>query len=211
MRKWGSNMQGISTIQLDVMNEIGNMGAGHAATALSLLMGRKVDMKVPQTKFLSIEEGCMELSRAGEVGVGVEVGLSGAIDGLTLLTVDEKGAAHLLEAFGDLLAGRSIDDPLAQSALMEIANIVTGSFLSTIADFVGESTCALPPRLIHDYYDAFVCNVVVAGCHNTDGLLIFKAELQVDDRCIASNLVFLPSEAAFTLIMNKILRLGGMS
>lgn len=204
-------MQRISTMQLDVMNEIGNMGAGHAATALSLLMGRKVDMKVPQTKFLSIEAGCMELSREGEVGVGVEVGLSGAIDGLTLLTVDEKSAEHLLEAFGDMLAGQGLDDALAQSALMEIGNIVTGSFLSTIADFLGESTCALPPRLIHDYYDAFVCNVVVAGCHNVDGLLIFKTELRIDDRCISSDLVFLPSQEAFELIMNKILSAGGMS
>ncbi|MBT9133560.1 MAG: CheY-P phosphatase CheC [Firmicutes bacterium] len=204
-------MQFISTLQLDVMNEIGNMGAGHAATALSLLMGRKVDMAVPETKFLSIEAGCAELSREGEVGVGVEVGLSGSIDGLTLLTVDEDGALHLLLAFGDMLAGQGLDDALAQSALMEIGNIVTGSFLTAITDFLGESSYALPPRFIHDYFDAFVCNVIVAGCRNVDGLLVFKTELKVDDRCVSSDLAFLPSQEAFGLIMNKILSAGGMS
>ncbi len=204
-------MQPISSLQLDVMNEIGNMGAGHAATALSLLMGRKVDMAVPATKFLSIEAGCAELSREGEVGVGVEVGLAGSIDGLTLLTVDENSALHLLEAFGDMLAGQGLDDELAQSALMEIGNIVTGSFLTAISDFLGETASALPPRFIHDYFDAFVCNVVVAGCSNVDGLLVFKTELTVDDRCVSSDLVFLPSPEAFALIMNKILSAGGMS
>ena len=204
-------MQPISSLQLDVMNEIGNMGAGHAATALSLLMGRKVDMAVPATKFLSIEAGCAELSREGEVGVGVEVGLAGSIDGLTLLTVDENSALHLLEAFGDMLAGQGLDDELTQSALMEIGNIVTGSFLTAITDFLGETASALPPRFIHDYFDAFVCNVVVAGCSNVDGLLVFKTELTVDDRCVSSDLVFLPSPEAFALIMNKILSAGGMS
>lgn len=204
-------MQPISSLQLDVMNEIGNMGAGHAATALSLLMGRKVDMAVPATKFLSIEAGCAELSREGEVGVGVEVGLAGSIDGLTLLTVDENSALHLLEAFGDMLAGQGLDDELAQSALMEIGNIVTGSFLTAITDFLGETASALPPRFIHDYFDAFVCNVVVAGCSNVDGLLVFKTELTVDDRCVSSDLAFLPSPEAFALIMNKILSAGGMS
>lgn len=204
-------MQSVSLVQLDVMNEIGNMGAGHAATALSLLMGRKVDMAVPETKFLNIEAGCRELSREGEVGVGIEVGLCGTIDGLTLLTVDEASALHLLEAFGEMLAGSGLDDAMAQSALMEIGNIVTGSFLTAVTNFLGETSSALPPRFIHDYFDAFVCNVVVAGCGNVDGLLVFKTELRVDERCIASDLAFLPSPQAFALIVNKILYSGGMS
>lgn len=204
-------MQGISPRQLDVLNEIGNIGAGHAATALSLLMGRKVDMTVPETKYLSIEAGCAELSREGEVGIGVEVGLSGAIDGLTLLTVDENSARHLLTAFGDMLSGQGLDDELAQSALMEIGNIVTGSFLTAITDMLGASASAVPPRYIHDYFDAFVCNVVVAGCRNVDGLLVFKTEFRVDERSVSGDLAFIPSQEAFALIMNKILSAGGMS
>jgi len=202
-------VKSVSTQQLDVMNEIGNMGAGHAATALSLLMGRKVDMTVPKTMLLTLEAGCAELSREGEVGVGVEVGLGGAIDGLTLLTVDEASALHLLEAFSDMLSGQGLDDAMAQSALMEIGNIVTGSFLTAITNFLGESAWALPPRFIHDYLDAFVCNVVAVGCRNVDWVLVFKTKLTVDDRCIACDLAYLPSPEAFALIMNKILSAGG--
>lgn len=204
-------MTSVTAFQLDVLNEIGNIGAGHAATSLSMLMGRKVDMALPWTRLCSIEQGCAELSHIGQIGVGIEVGVEGTIEGLMLLTLDEPSAVQLIEAFGDMLKGLSLRDELAQSALMEVGNIVTGAFLTAISNFLGETTSSTPPRFTHDYFDAFVCNIVVEGCRGVDALLVFKTELKVDDRSVTGDLAFLPTPDAFTLIMNKILSSGGMS
>lgn len=201
----------MSSFQLDILNEIGNIGAGNAATSLSMLMGRKVDMALPWTRFCSIEEGCAELSHFGQIGVGIEVGVEGAIEGLMLLTLDEQSALQLIEAFGEMLRGMGLDNELAQSALMEVGNIVTGSFLTAISNFLGVTATSTPPLFTHDYFDAFVCNIVVEGCRGVDGLFVFKTELKVDDRAVTGDLAFLPTPNSFALIMNKILSSGGMS
>ena len=39
-----------SDLELDVLKEIGNIGAGNAATALSALLSKKVDMQATASK-----------------------------------------------------------------------------------------------------------------------------------------------------------------
>ena len=189
-----------SSLQLDMLNEVGNIGAGNAATSLSILMDRKVIMHLPWTKVCSIEEGCSILSRAGEVGICVEVRVEGNLGGTMLLTLTEDSAAHIIRSFGPMLEGKTLVDDLAQSALMEVGNIVTGSFLTAISNFVGETGMSTPPTLLYDYFDAFICNTVVARTEGFDAVLVFKTELEVDGKAISGDLAFLPSSEAFSAI-----------
>ncbi|MBT9135732.1 MAG: CheY-P phosphatase CheC [Firmicutes bacterium] len=202
-------MQQVSSFQLDVLNEIGNIGAGNAATALSLLMGSPVDMALPWTKFCPLEEGCALLSRPDEVGVGVQIGLDGSVTGRMLLTFDEASALHILQAFGDMLPEKDLDNEMARSALMEVGNIVAGSFVTALSEFLKASAWCSPPTLVHDYFDAFVCTVMVSGCQDTDYVLVFKTELQVGGKVLHSDLAFMPTEDSFRMIMNALGATGG--
>lgn len=197
-------MKVIDSYQLGVLNEVGNIGAGNAATSLSMLMGRKVLMHLPWTNLCSIEEGCFILSRVGEAGIAVEVGLEGKLSGLMLLTLTESSAQHLLSMFGSMLEGQTLVDEMAQSALMEVGNIVTGAFITSISDFIGELGISTPPVLLYDYFDAFICNTIVAGTRGMDAVLLFKTELEVDGKAIHGDLAFLPSSEAFRAIMSKL-------
>jgi len=197
-------MQKISAEQLDILNEIGNIGAGNAATALSQLMGTMVDMSLPWTKLCLIEEGCELLSRPEAVGVGIQIALEGQVSGMTLLTFSEESALHILEAFGDMLPDKSLLSEMARSALMEVGNIVTGSFATAISEFLHTIAWCTPPLFIHDFFDAFVCSVVVSGCQETDHVLVFKTELFVGGKALQSDLAFMPTKEAFHLIMRKL-------
>jgi len=191
-------------IQLDVLNEVGNIGAGNAATSLSMLMGRKVNMHLPWTRLCSIEEGCTILSRAGEIGICIEVKVEGALDGTMLLTLTEESASELTSSFGSMLDGRGLEDSLVQSALMEVGNIVTGAFITAISNFIGELGLSTPPILLYDYYDAFIFNTILTGTAGTDVVLVFKTELEVDGKAISGDLAFLPSPKAFGAILRKL-------
>ncbi|MBS3872647.1 MAG: chemotaxis protein CheC [Firmicutes bacterium] len=197
-------MQNISAQQIDILNEIGNIGAGNAATALSQLMGTMVDMSLPWTKLCLIEEGCELLSRPDEAGVGIQIALEGKINGLTLLTFDEESALYILNAFGDMLPDKRLESDMARSALMEVGNIVTGSFATAISEFLKTTAWCTPPLLIHDYFDAFVCSVVVSGCQETDHVLVFKTELFVGGKALQSDLAFMPTKESFQLIMREL-------
>ncbi|MBS3951243.1 MAG: chemotaxis protein CheC [Peptococcaceae bacterium] len=193
-----------SSVQLDMLNEVGNIGAGNAATSLSILMDRKVIMHLPWTRVCSIEEGCSILSRVGEVGICVEVRVEGNLSGTMLLTLTEDSAAHIISSFGTMLEGKTLVDDLAQSALMEVGNIVTGSFITAISNFVGETGMSTPPILLYDYFDAFICNTVIARTEGSDVVLVFKTELEVDGKAIFGDLAFLPSPEAFRAITKKL-------
>lgn len=58
----------ITSFHLDVLKEIGNIGAAHAATALSDLLGKKIDMKVPKVEMVPFHE-MMELAGGSETVV----------------------------------------------------------------------------------------------------------------------------------------------
>ena len=203
-------MKVASSLQLDMLNEVGNIGAGNAATSLSVLMERKVFMHLPWTKVCSIEDGCSILSRVGEIGICIEVRVEGDLSGTMLLTLTEDSAMHIIHSFGTILEGKTLLDDLAQSALMEVGNIVTGSFITAMSNFVGKTGMSTPPTLLYDYFDAFICNTVVARTEGSDAVLVFKTELEVDGKAISGDLAFLPSPEAFCAITKKLDGAEGM-
>ena len=199
----------MSAVQLDMLNEVGNVGAGNAATSLSVLLGRAVQMKLPWTRLCTMEKACEVLSVPGEIGVGIEVHVKGQLDGIMLFTLSEDSARQLLGAFGDMLLSCELSDEMAQSALLEVGNIVTGAFLTSMSDFVKATGLSSPPSLMHDYYDAFVCNVVAAGTQGVDVVLVFKTELKVDGQAVAGELAFMPSPDALTALLERLQALEG--
>jgi len=200
----------ITDVQLDMLNEVGNIGAGNAATSLSILLGRTVQMKLPWTRLCTMEKACEVLTVPGEIGVGIEVHVKGQLDGIMLFTLSEDSARQLLEAFGDLLANCELTNEMAKSALLEVGNIVTGAFLTSMSDFVRAVGLSSPPSLMHDYYDAFVCNVVAAGTEDVDVVLVFKTELKVDGQAVAGELAFMPSPGALTAVLQRLQALEGV-
>ena len=199
----------MTDVQLDMLNEVGNIGAGNAATSLSVLLGRTVQMELPYTRLCTMEQACEVLSAPGEIGIGIEVHVKGQLDGIMLFTLSEDSARQVLEAFGDLLSSCELANEMAQSALLEVGNIVTGAFMTSMCDFVKAEGQSSPPNLMHDYYDAFVCNVVAAGTQGVDVVLVLKTELKAAGQAVAGELAFMPSPDALAAVLQRLEALEG--
>lgn len=193
----------LTAIQLDALNEVGNIGSGNAATAMSQLLGATVNMSLPRTAMCPLESACEALAPEGAVGVGIEVEFSGSLTGTMLLALDEASAMELVAQFG-MLVGKDLSDPLVRSALMEVGNIISCAFVTALADFLGTSGRPSPPMFVHDYFEAFVCNSLVHGAEGVDQVLVFTTELKVDEKALAGELVFMPSPETYMGILEEL-------
>lgn len=117
----------------DVLREIGNIGAGNATTALAQMLGCKVDMAVPQVRLLEFSEVGTIMGGEEQIMAGIYLMVEGDITGSILFLLNKESARKLI---AKLMGMASVGDDLSemeQSALKEIGNIITASYLNSLS------------------------------------------------------------------------------
>ena len=126
----------LSAMQLDALREIGNVGAGNSATALSQIINRKIDMNVPKVAILPLGDVPDVVGGADAMVVGVFLRVYGKAPGSVLFLLPKDSAFYLV----DTLMGKERGvtktlDFMDESALMEIGNILAGAYLNALSHF----------------------------------------------------------------------------
>ena len=125
----------MNEMEFDVLREIGNIGSGHAATALAKMLNQKIDIKVPKAVVCDFNVLCQMVGGEEKIVIGILLTLDGDVDGMMMFIMDLPSAYSLLRKlmFVDLKDGDELND-MHQSALHEIGNIITGAYLSSLSD-----------------------------------------------------------------------------
>ena len=125
------SLEKVSETYLDVLKEIGNIGAGNAMTALSQMLNCKVDMKVPQVKLLDFNEVGALMGGEEQVMIGVFLGVEGDITGSMMFLVEQNSAKHLLhKILGDMVQPEGfseIEFSAMQGAILSVPAIEFGT------------------------------------------------------------------------------------
>ena len=117
----------------DVLREIGNIGAGNATTALAQMLGCKVDMAVPQVRLLEFSEVGTIMGGEEQIMAGIYLMVEGDITGSILFLLNKESARKLIaKLMGMAMVGEDLSE-LEQSALKEIGNIITASYLNSLS------------------------------------------------------------------------------
>lgn len=145
----------LSAGQLDALREVANIGAGHAATALSQMTGSTILISVPRIRVVPLEDVSVEVGPAEEPVAAVLMAMLGDITGRTLLVFPRVTALRLASG----LSGRSFTEAdglgaLGESALKEVGNILSGAYLNALSEFLGMMLLNSPPELVIDVADA---------------------------------------------------------
>lgn len=154
-----SNFTNFDDFKMDVLREIGNIGAGNAATALSKLIQKDIDMKVPQVKVLTFDEIADFVGGAEALVVTVFLRVEGDCPSSMFFIVDYSSARNLLRQIIGMSQETEDDVPLTEmevSALHEIGNILAGSYLSSLADFTNLNLQPSVPALAIDMAGAIL-------------------------------------------------------
>lgn len=160
--------------KMDVLKEVGNIGAGNAATALSQLLNKPIDMAVPKVQLLNFEEIADKVGGAEEIVYAVFLRVEGEAPGNLFFILSPEAAMNLLSRLGGIEIG--LDEELGEmelSALNEIGNILAGSYLSSLADFTSLSMYPTVPALAMDMAGAILSyGLLQFGQMGDDALLI---------------------------------------
>jgi chemotaxis protein CheC len=172
----------LADFQMDVLKEVGNIGAGHAATALSTLLDKPIDMLVPKVLMLPFEEICESVGGAETVVLAIFLRVEGDAPGNMFFILNLESAKNMLRhliGFNEKEEDQYTEMEL--SALNEIGNILAGSYLSSLADFTHLHMSPTVPSLSID----------MAGAILSYGLLQFG---QMGDQALLIDTKFLEGE-----------------
>jgi chemotaxis protein CheC len=191
-----------SALQLDALREVGNIGAGNAATALSQLISKKVDMTVPSVNIVPFDE---VFSRIGgdEVVVGVIVRVLGDTPGNILFIFENETASNIIE----LLTGTKEEtiSEMGNSVLCEVGNIISGSYMNAIAKFTNLLIMPSVPAVAQDMLGAILSTTFIESGQFDDQVLdIETIFLNEDLTNISGHFYYVPMPGSLEKILNSL-------
>ncbi|WP_375547006.1 chemotaxis protein CheC [Paenibacillus sp.] len=190
---------------MDVLREVGNIGAGNAATALSRLLNKPVDMAVPKVRLLPFEEISEMLGGAEQVVITIFLRVEGDAPGNLFFILSPEAAKNLLkELVGILPQTEDFLNEMEQSALCEIGNILAGSYLSSLADFTRLVMSPTVPALAMDMAGAILSyGLLQFGQMGDDALLIDTTFLEGDHE-MQGQFFLIPDPDSFAKIFQSL-------
>jgi len=190
----------LSELQLDALREIGNIGAGNAATALSQLIQRKIDMEVPRVKVLPIKDIPDAVGGPELLVAGVYLRVESTAPSNILFVLPVANAKKIVNS----LMGKEFDadiDDMGHSALMEIGNILAGSYLNALAMFTSLSFMPSVPSLSIDMAGAILSEVIINLGEVADYALIIETKFKEDETDVSGYFFLLPEPQSLQTIL----------
>lgn len=175
-------------MQLDALRELANIASGTAATALSQMLGREINLSVPRALALPLADAVDAAGDPSSMVNGVALELDGDIDGLVLLLISMQDGATLCG-----LLGVEPGSEFGESALCEIGNILGSSYLIALGSMTGLSLMPHPPNLVVDMLGAVVQTVLAQTAGHGDTALVLDSELDVAGETCSISFLLLPN------------------
>lgn len=152
-----SELKPFADFHMDVLKEVGNIGAGHAATALSRLLDKPVDMLVPTVRMVPFEEISNSVGGSEQVVIAIYLRVEGEAPGNIFFILSQESAKKMLiNLVGIEVKNEDSYSEMEFSALNEIGNILAGSYLTSLADFTNLYMVPTVPSLAIDMAGAIL-------------------------------------------------------
>ena len=191
----------LTSLQKDALREVSNIGTGNAATALSMLLDQKIDMTVPSINLIELST---LFDQVGEDEVaGIVVRVLGDIPGSILIIFEKDVALDIIK----LLTKKDEDhlSELGSSALCEIGNILSGSYMNAISQFTGLGAIASVPAVSYDMLNAILATTFVeSGQYDEYILDIETLFLNENDGEIGAHFYYIPVPGSIEKILETI-------
>jgi chemotaxis protein CheC len=192
-----------SEIDLGILLELGSIGAGHAATSLSDVLQESVSINVPTIHTLKphLLPGFYDLHDRPTTAIYLQLAEKYGMD--ILLTFEETEAKKIAAMMTMCGSVEELDPAMETSALQELGNILIGSFLTSISDFIGITLLPTTPQTATDGFDAILDNFLIKQSMVSENALIFETRFMrngADAKCI---LIIFPTQELKSLLVEK--------
>lgn len=193
--------------QLDAMREVANIGAGHAATALSQMTNRTIMITVPRINIRPLEEACDTVGAPDQVIAAILMHMMGDLTGRALLLFPQSSARTLC----DFLMRRELGTTqefheMEQSALKEAGNILASAYLNALSDFMGMMLVPSVPSLVIDLSGAVLTSAHLNFGHDREYAFCVETSFRLEGASepLGGHFLLLPDMASLRSIFDAI-------
>jgi len=194
----------LTDAQLDALREVANIGAGHAATALSQITGQRIMISVPRVVIAPLEDVPSQIAEPEEPVAAVLMKMLGDLTGLTLLVFPRPTALRVAA----LMTRRAASElgEFEQSALKEAGNILSAAYLNALSEFMGMILLPSPPSLAIDMSDAVLGSTYVEIAKGMEYVFCVESEFLLTDlnERVRGLFLLLPDLPSLTAILRAI-------
>ena len=200
------DIRSLKALQLDALREVANIGAGHAATALSQMIGGTIMITVPTINVSRLEEVPPQISAPEEPVAAVLMHMLGDLTGRTLLVFPKPTAVRL----ASLMLRRASDTDelgeMEQSAIKEAGNILSSAYMNALSDFMGMMLLPSPPSLAIDMSTAVLTTAYLQFGTDRDYVFCVESEFYMTDvnERLRGFFLLLPDPASLQAILRAV-------
>ena len=200
-------MRQFSEMEIDALKEFTNVGTANAATALSKLIDRRISVNVPVLKLIPLQDVPVLLGGPELAVTGLYFKISGGITGSVIVFFPKDSSQNLVSL---LTAGMNPSDnpeefeSIKQSALMELGNILTNSFLNALSEMIGENMFLSVPYYSEDYLGSVIDLLLIEIAQTAEYALLMDTIIESPGSEIAGNFIVFPDSASLEKIFSRI-------
>lgn len=202
----------LTELEKDALKEVGYIGAGHAAKALSKMIGQTIDVTVPLASTIPLSELPKSVGGLETLVTGIYLPITGDVKGSVLIIFPQQSALLLADLVMRRKPGTAKDmDAMDKSALKEVGNILSGNCLTALSHFLGMRLVEHIPDLASDMIGAVMDYIIVRFGQKAERALVLEMEFNTRKGLKISGYFFLLFDLEqANLILNAIrAKVGG--
>jgi chemotaxis protein CheC len=196
----------LNETQRDAMQELANIGAGHASTVLSQMIHRNVQMGIPKIEVVTIDKVPLYI-KDERIVVGIYLKISKQIPSYILLLIPRESAfalAHLLNV-EEKDKPTAILSELDKSALCEVGNVMVCAFFDSLSELLGISILPSPPVLAFDIPEAVLDYALIQIGAVSNQVIVFNVDLKEEQKdALKIHMFLMPEPQSVDIILHKL-------
>ncbi len=199
------NYEDLNGLELDTIREIGSIGTGNAATALSSMLGCEVRIDMPEVRIMGYNEAIDWIGGPEVITAGVLVHMSGELNGI-MLSVQQMEFVNLVL---QRMVGRTVQeyeqlDDLDRSALVEVGNIMISTFINALSSLAEITTRLTVPAFAVDMQGAILTVPMAEFGGQSDYIMTIGANFICDGKAVPCRLLLSPDIRSLNFLLKKL-------
>lgn len=197
------NFHELTPMQLDFLTELTNIGGGNAATALSQIIDRKIEMDVPKVTFVSYQELFSDYIKMEEEVCAVSIRVHGDAPGNFLFILNREDASEFIKMVASTIAPASYSE-IYISAMQEVGNILCSSYWNALSRLLDLTFLSSVPAFVQDMFGAIMTTAYIESGQYGDTLLFIENILKTGQSKINAHLFFIPLPGSLEKIFQSL-------
>lgn len=199
------NFDELNILELDTIREIGSIGTGNAATALSSMLGCEVRIDVPEVRIMGYNEAIDWIGGPEIITAGVLVRLGGEVNGI-MLSVQQMEFVNLVlqHVVGKTVGSYEELTELEQSALVEVGNIMISTFINALSSLAEITIQPTVPAFAVDMQGAILTVPMAEFGGQSDYIMTIGANFICHKQVVPCRLLLSPDLRSLNYLLKKL-------